>query len=431
MTDRRSVSTGIVVLLFVNFMLATITAMAAPLGNVWNFRYQWAGMWGNMMNFSAYLLMGVPAGKLLKRMGYKRSLVFALGVGVIGVAIQLLSSYFGADIPVLEIHGDLVCLNFLLYLLGAFVCGFCVCILNVVVSPMMYLLAGGGDRGTQFNQFAGAANSLGQTVTPMIVGALIGTVTASTSMLDVAPLLYACLFVLIASIFVISFMEIAEPRQASSERYESSPWHFRHFVLGAIAIFFYTAIEVGIPAELNFYITSITGENGAAAGGAIAAIYWLLMMIGRAVGGILATKFPTRVQLLCTVSVAMVLILVAILIPSGVFVSIPGYSVSGGFSMFRVPLSTLFLVLCGLCTSVMWSCIFGLSVSGLGKYTEEASGIFMMMICGGGVLPLLQDMLAKSFGAINSYWLVFAMLVFLLYYVVWGCRPVDNGIKTD
>lgn len=422
MSNSRGVKAGIIVLFFVNFMLAMITAMAAPLGNIWNFRYSWAGMWGNLMNFTAYLVMGIPAGKILKRSGYKHTLLLALFIGVIGVAVQLLSSYVGGSVRVFDVGGDSVCLNFLIYLLGAFICGFCVCILNVVVSPMMYLLAGGGDRGTQFNQFAGAANSLGQTVTPLLVGALIGTVNARTSMLDVAPLLYGCIAILLVSILVISFIQIAEPRAASKEKYESSPWHFRHFVLGAVAIFFYTAIEVGIPAEMNFYITALVGENGAAAGGAAASLYWLLMLVGRAIGGALGTKVSTRRQLIISVSAAMALILLAIASPETKFLHLFGYD---------IPVGVFFLILCGLCTSVMWSCIFGLSIAGLGKYTEEASGIFMMMIFGGGVLPLLQDSIAVKFGAMNSYLLVFVMLVFLLYYGIWGYRIEDNGIKTE
>ncbi len=422
MSNKRGITLGIIVLLFVNFMLAMITAMAAPLGNVWNFRYTWASMWGNLMNFSAYLIMGIPAGKILKRKGYKYTLLLALAIGAVGVAIQLLSSYIGADIKVFTLGTDFVCLNFLIYLLGAFTCGFCVCILNVVVSPMMYLLAGGGDRGTQFNQFAGAANSLGQTVTPLLVGMLIGTVSAKTSMRDVSPLLYACIAILLASILIISLLPIAEPRQGTSEKYESSPWHFRHFVLGAVAIFFYTAIEVGIPAEMNFYITGLVGKNGAATGGLAASLYWLLMLVGRVLGGALGTKVSTRKQLIITVISCMVLILCAIIFSGKTYVSIFSY---------EIPLEVFFLILCGLCTSVMWSCIFGLSIEGLGKYTEEASGIFMMMIFGGGVLPLLQDSIAGKFGAMNSYWLVFAMLIFLLYYGLWGYKFKENGIKTD
>jgi len=431
MKTPGSVRAGIIVLFFLNFILAFITAIAAPFGNVWNYHYEWASMWGNMMNFSAYLIMGIPAGKMLKRIGYKKSLIVSLIVGAAGITIQILSGFFGASTPVFQVGADMVCLNYVLYLSGAFICGFCVCILNVVVCPMMFLLAGGGERGTAFNQFSGTVNSFGQTVTPILVGALIGTVTAETSMIDVVPLLYIALGVLLVSTIVIAILKVAEPHEATSEKYKSSPWVFRHFVLGAIAIFFYTAIEVGIPAELNFYITGMSGEGGAAAGGAVAAVYWLLMMVGRGIGGTLNGKVPTRMQLKWTVIAACILIMIAIFLPSSMTVRMPGFSVESGITMFSVPLSALPLVLCGLCTSVMWVCIFTLSIDGLGKYAEEASGIFMMMIFGGGVMPLIQDTLAKHFGVMNSYWFVIAMLLYLLFYSVSGYKKGNYNIKVD
>ena len=88
-------------------------------------------------------------------------------------------------------------------------------------------------------------------------------------------------------------------------------------------------------------------------------------------------------------------------------------------------------MLCGLCTSLMWGGIFNLAVEGLGKYTEQASGIFMMMVVGGGVMPLLQDALARGTSYMTSYWLVIAMLAFILFYALVGCKNVNKDIKVD
>ncbi len=259
--------------------------------------------------------------------------------------------------------------------------------------------------------------------------------TSETKMGDVAPLLFIAMAVFAIAFVIISFVNIPEPAaERKSVKFEHSAWKFRHCVLGIVAIFFYVGIEIGIPAQLNFYLSDASDKgagillNGAAIGGAIAAVYWLLMMVGRACSSAISGKISTRTQIIAVSSVAIVLILVAIFIPKTVTVSMPGYSADGGFEMFRVPASALFLVLCGLCTSVMWGGIFNLSTEGLGKYTEQASGIFMMMVVGGGIMPLIQDVLAKNLGYMASYWLVIAMLCYILYYALVGCKNVNRDI---
>ena len=96
-----------------------------------------------------------------------------------------------------------------------------------------------------------------------------------------------------------------------------------------------------------------------------------------------------------------------------------------------VPISALFLILCGLCTSVMWGGIFNLAVEGLGKYTAQASGIFMMMVVGGGVIPLIQQLIAKSQGYMVSYYLIIAAVAYIFFYAVWGCINVNKDIPVD
>ncbi|MBR4229824.1 MAG: MFS transporter [Bacteroidales bacterium] len=423
----------VITMFFMFAMISFVTNMAAPFGNIWKNQYEWAGMLGNMMNFLAYLIMGIPAGKLMQRIGYKKTALWALGVGFVGMAVQYLSSLVGADVATFAVKGEPVMLNFIIYLLGAFICGFCVCMLNTVVNPMLNLLGGGGNRGNQLIQTGGTLNSLTGTLTPLLVGALIGTVTARTSMTDVTPLLFIAMGVFALAFVIITIVKIPEPRRdriIRGGRDKYSAWSFRHLVLGVIAIFFYVGIEVGIPAELNFYLTD-DPLCGAAIGGAVAAIYWLLMMVGRAVSASISGKVSTRTQLSFVALLAIVLIVVAIIVPSTVRISMPGYSVADGFRMFQVPLSALFLVLCGLCTSLMWGGIFNLSVEGLGKYTEQASGIFMMMVVGGGVMPFLQNALASSIGYMGSYWLVAAMLAYILFYALVGSKNVNTDIPVE
>ena len=437
-TTQRLAIVPIITMFFMFAMISFVTNMAAPFGNIWKNQYEWSGMLGNMMNFLAYLIMGIPAGKLMARIGYKRTALIALGVGFVGVLVQYLSSLVGATTETFSVSGQHVMLNLLVYLLGAFVCGFSVCMLNTVVNPMLNTLGGGGNRGNQLIQTGGTLNSLTGTLTPLLVGALIGTVTDRTAMSDVAPLLFIAMGIFALAFLVILFVKIPEPHKSDSVETEAntndkkrySAWSFRHLVLGVVAIFFYVGIEVGIPAELNFYLTD-DPLCGAAIGGAVAAVYWLLMMVGRAASAAISGKVSTRSQLSFVAIVAIVLVVVAIIMPASIRVSMPGYSVADGFAMFQVPISALFLVLCGLCTSLMWGTIFNLSVEGLGRYTEQASGIFMMMVVGGGVMPLIQNAIAKATGYMGSYWLVVAMLAYILFYALVGSKNVNKDIPVE
>ena len=433
MTETKKKNTNLVAIItmcFIFAMISFVTNMAAPFGNIWKGQYSWAGMMGNMMNFAAYLFMGIPAGKMLLKVGYKKTTLIALATGFVGVVIQWLSSrsFLGSS-------------AIYVYLLGAFVCGFCVCMLNTVVNPMLTILGGGGNKGNQYIQIGGTLNSLTGTLTPLLVGVLIGTVTANTAMSDVAPLLFIAMAVFAIAFIIISFLDIPEPaKERKTTVYEHSAWNFRHFVLGAIAIFFYVGIEIGIPSQVNFYLADATGKGafpagfaGAAAiGGAVAAVYWLLMMVGRFSSTLISGKVSTRTQMAVVSAVAIALVIAAILTPKTVTISMPGYEAGKGFTMFQnVPLSCLFLILCGLCTSVMWGAIFNLAVEGLGKYTEAASGIFMMLVVGGGIMPFIQDLIAKNAGYMPSYWLVVAMLGYLLFYALVGSKNVNKDIPVE
>ncbi len=434
--NQRLAIVPVITMFFMFAMISFVTNMAAPFGNIWKNDYEWSGMLGNMMNFLAYLIMGIPAGKLMSHIGYKRTALIALGIGFVGMVVQYLSSLVGADTATFTVSGQPVMLNFIIYLLGAFICGFCVCMLNTVVNPMLNLLGGGGNRGNQLIQTGGTLNSLTGALTPLLVGMLIGTVTERTAMSDVAPLLFIAMGVFALAFIIIFFVDIPEPRKSdlsdktdlSDKKY--SPWSFRHLVLGVVAIFFYVGIEVGIPAELNFYLTD-DPLCGAAIGGAVAAVYWLLMMVGRAASAAISGKVSTRTQLSTVALLAIVLVIVAIILPSDIRISMPGYSVGDGFQMMQVPISALFLVLCGLCTSLMWGTIFNLSVEGLGRYTEQASGIFMMMVVGGGVMPFIQNAIAGAVGYMNSYWLVVAMLAYILFYALVGSKNVNRDIPVE
>ena len=408
---------AIITMFFIFAMISFVTNMAAPFGNIWGMSYNWAGMAGNLMNFTAYLIMGIPAGNMLIKYGYKKTALIALIIGAIGLGVQLLSGVVN---------------NIFVYLLGALICGFCVCMLNTVVNPMLNLLGGGGNTGNQLVQAGGTLNSLSATATPILTGFLVGTLTKD-SFPDVAPLIITGIVVFLAAFFVISAIQINEP-QGDLKKYEKSPLAFRHCLLGIIAIFFYVGIEIATPGMMNQWISREGGFEGAAAvAGSLAGIYWFLMLCGRLISTVISGKVSTRAQMITVSTVGIALIVAAIFtgdVTTTLNIDLNIIKIENA----TVPLSCVFIFLCGLCTSVMWGGIFNLSTEGLGKYTAKASGLFMVMVFGGGMMPFFQDLvLVQQLGIsyLNSYWLIVAMLAYILYYAIWGCKNVNKDIKVD
>lgn len=425
---------AIITMMFLFAMISFVTNLAAPIGVIWKNVFSGTGsenmigMLGNAMNFLAYLFMGIPAGKLLTKIGYKKTALTGIATGFAGVLIQFVSGKFGADIS-----------GFAIYLFGAFISGFAVCILNTVVNPMLNLLGGGGNRGNQLNLIGGTLNSLSGTLTPMLVGALIGTVTANTKMADINLVLFIALGVFAMAFIVLLFIPIADPemgKTTSNTVFEHSPWAFRHFVLGTIAIFVYVGVEVGIPGTLNFYISDASAKgaglvgNAAAVGGFVAGTYWLLMLVGRFIGSFIGGNVSSRTMMIGTTTLGMVLIIAAMVLGKTTTVSMPVFTGSS-FTLVTVPIAALLLVLCGLCTSIMWSSIFNLATEGLGKYSAAASGIFMMMVVGGGLLPLVQNFIADHSTYMVSYIVPLLAIAYMLYYALLGSKNVNKDIPVD
>ena len=411
MVKKSSNIVGIITMIFLFGMISFVTNLAAPIGNIWKMQPQIAGsnalgMMGNMMNFLAYLFMGIPAGNMIKKIGYKRTALVGIALGLIGVFVQLLSG-LAASFPS----------NFIIYLLGAFISGFSVCILNTVVNPMLTLLGGGGNKGNQYVQIGGSFNSLMATLTPMLVGAMIGSLTANTVIKDVYPVLYIAMAIFAFAFIALLFIPIEDP-QTQEKGDAVSPMHYSHFVYGIIAIFLYVGVEVGIPGTLNFYLSDpvkgagLDPATAVTIAGFVAGTYWFLMLIGRLISSVISGKVSSKLQLIVVSSFAILLVLAAMFVKPEIQTKFPAFTGSG-FSMVTVPLTALLLVLCGLCTSLMWGSIFNLAVEGLGKSTAQASGIFMMMVVGGGILPLLQNFIADKSSYMLSYWVVVIALAYI------------------
>ncbi|WP_455993041.1 MFS transporter [Prevotella sp.] len=423
-TKKKGTLVAIITMMFLFAMISFVTNMAAPFGTIWKQHYDWAGMMGNMMNFAAYLFMGIPAGMMITKYGYKKTALVALALGFVGIGVQYVSS---------TMDGNSIS-TYVVYLLGAFICGFCVCILNTVVNPMLNLLGGGGNRGNQLIQTGGSLNSLAATLTPMLAGSMIGEITKDTSLQVVTPLLLIALGIFAASFVIVWFTQLTEPETEHADVIGGvkSALAYRQLVLGIIAIFFYVGVEVGIPGQLLFYLSEPVSEGGvlgsAAVAGLIAGIYWLLMLVGRFVSAFISGKVSSRTQLTVTSVVAIALLLIAIFTPeaSKMNLTVPNLAESTLIHA-EVPTKVLFIILCGICTSVMWGVIFNLATEGLGKYTATASGLFMTMVVGGGVMPLIQNLMATKIGDIQSYWLIVAMLAYILFFALIGSRPAKKA----
>lgn len=453
MSNKKTYVVPIIMMIILFGMISFVTNLAAPMGIVLKNQFNVPnslGMLGNLANFIAYAVMGIPGGILLTKVGYKRTALIAIAVGFVGVGIQYLSG-----------HAE----SFGVYLLGAFIAGFSMCLLNIVVNPMLNTLGGGGNKGNQLIQVGGSFNSVMATFTPVFVGILIGEATKAR-ITDIFPIMYIAMGVFALVFFILWATSIPEPHADQPKEalggLMAGALKFRHFVLGAIAIFVYVGVEVGTPGIANLYMTTpsveqsegiiaayntpqseVTAEAyetaqrildgrdtpglgiGAGIAGGVVGFYWLLMLVGRLFGAGLGHKISSRSMLSTASFIGVILVLLAIFWPETSKVSMPTFNVAGGslnFGLMPVPMKFFFLALVGLCTSIMWGSIFNLAVEGLGKYLAAASGIFMVLVAGGGILPAIQGWVADISTYQASYWVIVIGLAYLLFYGAIGSK---------
>ena len=400
------------------FMIAFVTNFAGSMGVIVKNQFgasNTASQLGSAANFFAYLFMGIPGGLILKRKGYKFTSLLAVAIGFAGVGVQLLSGYVE---------------SFSVYVTGAFVAGFSMCLLNLVVNPLLNTLGGEGKKGNQLVQIGCSLNSVGATIAPILLGYLIGGEVAKAKVADAAPALMIAMGLFAAAFVIIGLSKIPEPHMETADEKAVrlaggssvvkdivATLKFRHFTFGALGIFFYIIIECGIPNMANLYMTQ-EGQPwyvGATVAGSVVGAYWFCMMIGRLVGGAIGGKVSSKVMVTCCALAGIALLLAAMFAP---------VKMVNAFGK-EFPLSMGLVALCGLCTSVMWGAIFNLAAEGLGKYVPMGSGIFMAMVCGGIVLPV-QGYIADKVGILNSYWLTIGLLAYVLVYAHVLSKPSKN-----
>ena len=422
---------GAIIVMFALFaMIAFVTNLCSPMAVIVKNQFgasNFLSQIGNYGNFIAYLVMGIPSGMLIKRFGYKKTALMALVVGIVGILVQWLSGQVG---------------SFAVYLIGAFIAGFCMCMLNTVVNPMLNLLGGGGNKGNQLIQIGAVFNSAAAVAVYIIMGALIADATRAR-ISDATPALLIALAIFVVAFIVILFTKIEEPQQPvevkSEVKDKYSAFSFRHFKLGILAIFLYGGIEVGTPTYVLQYLTSQPdaatpgiGMSGIIAG-LIVAVYWLMMLIGRFIGGAIGGKVSSKAMVTTVSIAALALVLFGMFAPTSWLVNVPGIDWANlNLIWAEVPVGIFAFILVGLCTSVMWGAIFNLATEGLGKYTAIASGAFMTMVFGFAIMVGLQGWLADITGSyLTSYFVVLACAAYILFYALWGSKNVNTDIPVE
>ncbi|MCL2683517.1 MAG: MFS transporter [Bacteroidales bacterium] len=427
---------AIIVMIFLFGMIAFVTNLASPMGVVLRSQFtvsNFLGTLGVFATFIAYAVMGIPGGLLLQRKGYKKTALIAIAVGFLGVGIQTFSGTIGTNFAMV------------VYLAGAFVAGFSMCLLNTVVNPMLNTLGGGGNRGNRLIQIGGSFSSLCGTAVIIVVGILIGDITKAR-ISDVYPVMFIALAIFALAFVILLLSKIPEMHSAGHrQKLPHSPLVFRHFMLGAIGVFIYVGIEVGVQKALFSFLADwdlnvlnvATPQAATTIAGFVTATYWFLMLIGRLIGAAIGGKVSPKAMLTFVSGLGLILVALAIFLPTSNMLDLPVLMRSPegtlSFGLANVPINAAFLVLTGLCMSVMWGGIFNLAVEGLGKYTEIASGFFMVMVCGGGLLPLLQSFIidVTDGGYMASYWVIFMGLAYLLYYALIGSKNVNKDIAVE
>ena len=354
--------------------------------------------------FLAYPLTGGIGSSWVTKYGYKGTLIRALLIMIFGLGIFFLSSWYYEQFPSsnVQISSAVIPVGYFIFLLGSFVVGTAATFMQVVLNPYLAACNVKGTQPVQRLNIGGSSNSIGTTLAPYFVtGIVFGGLSMEKVKVNQLMVPFLVLMLVIAFITLIlsriSLPEIEETKTVKGEKLEINIWSFRHLTLGVVAIFFYVGAEVAIGANLNLFAISLGGSFASSAA-IMATLYWGGMLVGRLISSSLSSISP-QIQLAVTSILASVCILFAIVLNN-----------------------PWLLVAVGLFHSVMWGSIFTLSVNKLGKYTSKASGIFMIGVLGGSVIPLLQGGLADAFGWRWTWILIVFSEAYILYYALAGSK---------
>ena len=352
--------------------------------------------------FGAYFIVSLPAGQLVKKVGYQKGIV----AGLVVAALGCLMFY-----PAASMH------SYAMFLSALFVLASGITILQVSANPYVTLL-GPTESASSRLTMTQAFNSLGTTVAPYLGGLFILNEAAnsmaaapSADSVKVPYLILTAALLILAAIFAwLKLPHIASAETAEDEVLTGSAWQYRHLVLGALGIFVYVGAEVSIGSFLiNFFgEANIAGLEESQAAKYLT-YYWGGAMVGRFIGAAVMQKIDAGKTLAFNAFFAVTLVTIAML-------------TSGSLAMWAI-------LLVGLCNSIMFPTIFSLALNGLGKHTSQGAGILCLAIVGGAIVPLLQGVLADTIGVQLSFILPVICYGYIVYYGLSGAKANGRVLK--
>ena len=340
--------------------------------------------------FGAYFIVSIPAGILVKQLGYKKGILTGLVVASIGCMLFY---------PAVVVH------EYWLFLGALFVLAAGVTVLQVSANPYVSALGPEKTASSRLN-LAQALNALGTTVGPYVGGILFfgtaGTLAASAATAEsvkVPYLMLAAALLIIAIVFAfIKLPEIEGHKEENNPVNETrSLTQAPHLTMGVFAIFCYVGGEVAIGSFLvNFFGEAhIAGlEEHAAA--ALISYYWGGAMVGRFIGSAALQKIAPSKALAFNACMVIALLLVTI------------------FTQGNVALYTVLAI--GLFNSIMFPTIFSVAIERLGSLTSKGSGWLCLAIVGGALVPLLQGYIADVVNIQQSFFVPLVCYVFIAWY---------------
>lgn len=348
--------------------------------------------------FGAYFLMAIPASIIIQKVGYKKGISFGLVTIGTGALIFLPASWL---------------ISYPLFLFGLFTMATGSVILQVVANPFIIVLGPSETASSRLN-LAQGINSLATTLAPLIGGMLIlghyNTPKEAAKAVEI-PYLGLAIFTFAVAI-IFSFLKLPKIIDTDGEKIKGNVLKFRQLRLGVIALTLYVGAEVAIGSFIINFLgePNIAGMEEKSAATYIP-LYWGGLMVGRFLGSAILQKINAQKVLFVSALASALLLAITILTNGQVAM----------WSMLAV----------GLFNSIMWSNIFALSIDGLGKYTNKASGILVMAPVGGAIFPLLQGVLADmpAIGLHMSYILPLACYTFIIYYAVSGYKPGKGELE--
>lgn len=356
--------------------------------------------------FMGYPAFGSTASKWADSIGYKGTLVRGLIVLVLGLAIEALSSQILSAGSV-DIGGAQVPYAFFVFLLGSFVLGSALAILQTVINPFIVVTEVPGTTPVTRISIAGSLNSIGTTAAPFFVTYLVfgGALPEVTQLLMPLSILLVIVAILAG---IVSKLDLPNPNVGGEEVVDSSSltesiWDFSHLKWGVVGIFVYVGVEVAIGSNIVLFAKDLGIEKGLAT--TMAAMYWGGMLVGRLFGSFL-TRITAQTQLLATAAVSLVLVTIAMLTEN-----------------------LWFLVAVGLMHSIMWGAIFSLAIAKLGAYTAKGSGALMIGVAGGAIIPWIQGISADIIGGWHFTWIIVVLCeAYLVWYALSGHKVNKSAV---